>query len=292
MNVFVPIQNIKQMHDVISCDAYAVILSTAFCSVKTQAPLSRSVLTQLANRALQKKVPWYLSVNRMILQSEWKALEREIVFAETLAPTGYIVSDLGVMHYLKKYYPDRKIVLQTDTTITQSHDTGILLSMGADLVVLARELTLDEITEIVRQYPNHTAISAFGYQVMSTSSRPLLSNYFQHIHKDENVLYQRYTLQEEGRMERYPAMQDEHGFHIFAPGVLEIFDEVRALEEVGMKNVMIDTLFIDDETVLTAIQALNQKINPDVAKAEISKKYPLTKALYYTATSAVKVVSE
>jgi U32 family peptidase len=292
MNLFVPIHNHEQLAAVASLKVSAVILSTAFCSSKTQYPLTIDELASLSKKSTEKKVPWYLSVNRMMLQGEWSTFEQEIQQVSTFHPTGFIVSDLGVMYYLKKNYPDKKIILQTDTTIANAQDVEILLSLGVDVVALARELTLNEITEIVLRHGNHVMISGFGYQCMSTSSRPLMSNYFEYIQQDFDVLYKRFTLQEEGRNERYPAMQDTHGFHIFTSSVLEVFDEANTLEEVGLNHLIIDSLFIDDDTVQSVIKTFNKKMIIEEAISEISKKYLLSKALYYTPTSAIKVVIE
>lgn len=292
MNIFVPVHNHQQLISYSSSKVSAVIFSTAFCSSKTQHPLTLSECESLAMQAKALGLPWYLSINRMILQSEWSALQQEVHVINALDPTGYVVSDFGVLHYLKKNYPDKKIILQTDTTITNALDVEILLTMGVDLVALARELTLVEVSEIVKRFGSRVLISGFGYQCMSTSNRPLMSNYFEHIHKEMDVLYNRFTLQEEGRTEQYPAMQDTHGFHIFTSAILEIFDEVKELEEIGLENLWIDTLFVDDETIKTVIDTFSQKTDINVAKAEISSKYVISKALYYTPTSAVKVVGE
>ena len=242
MNLFVPVHRIEQLASFSALKVSAVILSTAFCSSKTQHPLTMEELSSISKKAIEMDLPWYLSVNRMILQSEWSAFQSEIQQIISYHPAGFIVSDLGVMHYLKKNFPKKRIVLQTDTTITSSQDVEILLTLGVDLVALARELTFAEVTEIVKQHGNQVLISGFGYQSMSTSNRPLMSNYFEHIDRDIEVLYKRFTLQEEGRMERYPAMQDIHGFHIFTSSVLENFDEVNLLESIGLKHLVIDSL--------------------------------------------------
>lgn len=291
MNVFVPIHNVSQLHSAVSSSAHAVILSTAFCSVKTQHPLNHDELIALTFEVNQLHMPWYLSVNRMIMQSEWDSLKLEIEAADNLGPAGYIVADLGVMHYIKKNYPTRKVILHTDTTITHAQDVAILLSMGVDLVVLARELTFEEIREIVCKFPSQTAINGFGYPVMSTSSRPLLSSYFHHIDKDADVDYRRYTLQEEGRTDRYPAMQDIHGFHIFAPGVLEIFEEIQNLEESGLNLLLIDSIFLDDADVFAAVDVFLKHKDIESFKSELAKKHRLFKALIHTPTSSVKVVN-
>jgi collagenase-like PrtC family protease len=291
MNLFVPVHRIEQLASFSALKVSAVILSTAFCSSKTQHPLTMEELSSISKKAIEMDLPWYLSVNRMILQSEWSAFQSEIQQIISYHPAGFIVSDLGVMHYLKKNFPKKRIVLQTDTTITSAQDVEILLTLGVDLVALARELTFAEVTEIVKQHGNQVLISGFGYQSMSTSNRPLMSNYFEHIDRDIEVLYKRFTLQEEGRMERYPAMQDNHGFHIFTSSVLENFEEVNLLESIGLKHLMIDSLFIDEETIHTVIETFNKNIPMDAAIAQISGKYPLSKALYYTPTSAVKAVS-
>ena len=291
MNLFLPAHNVEQIASYSALKVSAVILSTAFCSSKTQHPLTMEELSSISKKAVELNLPWYLSVNRMMLQSEWSAFENEIQQIISYQPTGFIVSDLGVMHYLKKNFPNKRMVLQTDTTITNAQDIEILLSMGVHLVALARELTFDEVSEIVKQHGNQVLISGFGYQSMSTSNRSLMSNYFEHIERDIEVLYKRFTLQEESRMERYPTMQDNHGFHIFTSSVLENFDEVNLLERVGLKHLIIDSLFIDEETVHTVIETFNKNIPVDVAIAQISEKYPLSKALYYTPTSAVKAVN-
>lgn len=291
MNLFVPVHKVEQLTSFSALNVSAVILSTAFCSSKTQHPLTMEELSSISKKTIEMNLPWYLSVNRMMLQSEWSAFENEIHQIMTFHPAGFIVSDLGVMHYLKKNFPNKRIVLQTDTTITNAQDVEILLSMGVDLVALARELTFAELTEIVEQHGNQVLISGFGYQSMSTSDRPLMSNYFEHIDRDIEVLYKRFTLQEEGRRERYPAMQDTHGFHIFSSSVLENFEEVNLLERIGLKHLIIDSLFIDEETVHTVIETFNKNIPIEAAIAQISGKYPLSKALYYTPTSAVKAVS-
>lgn len=291
MNLFVPAHQVEQLASYAALKVSAVILSTAFCSSKTQHPLTIAELSTISKRAAELNLPWYLSVNRMILQSEWSAFQREIQQIITLQPTGFIVSDLGVLHYLKKNFPAKKVILQTDTTITNAQDVEILLALGVDLVALARELTFDEVSEIVKQHGNQVLISGFGYQSMSTSNRPLMSNYFEHIDRGIEVLYKRFTLQEEGRLERYPAMQDIHGFHIFTSSVLENFDEVNLLERIGLNHLIIDSLFIDEETIKTVILAFNKNIPIEAAVAQISRKYPLSKALYYTPTSSVKAVS-
>jgi putative protease len=291
MNVFVPIHKISQLHSAMLSHAYAVILSTAFCSVKTQHPLNHDELIALTSEAKQLNMPWYLSVNRMILQSEWDMLKQQLEIIDQLQPEGYIVSDLGVMHFIKKNYPSRKVILHTDTTITHAQDVEILISLGVDLIVLARELTFEEIREIICKFPDQTAITGFGYPSMSTSSRPLLSSYFHHIERNADVDYKRFTLQEEGRTDRYPAMQDIHGFHIFAPGVLEIFEEVRTLETAGLNHVMIDSLFLDDEDVFSAVDVFQKNKDIDSVISELKNKYALFKALYHTPTSTVKVVN-
>jgi putative protease len=292
MNIFVPVDNHQQLMSCFCAKVSAVIFSTAFCSTKTLSPLSIKELSSLSIEAAEMKLPWYLSINRMILQSEWATLQNEINRINDFHPAGYIVSDVGVMYYLKQNFSDKKIIMQTDTTITNAQDVEVLLDIGADFVALARELTFDEVREIVRIFGNRVLISGFGYQSMSTSNRSLLSNYFEHIRKDVDVYYKRFTLQEEGRMERYPAMQDAHGFHIFTSSILEVFDEVAELEALGLERLMIDRLFIDDETIRMVIDTFQKRMDVDRIKAEISVKYKLSKALYYTPTSASKVVSE
>ena len=91
----------------------------------------------------------YLTINTLMKESE---LEQELYpFLKPYYEAGVdavIVQDLGVFLYIKKYFPDLPIHASTQMTITGELGAKMLEELGAERIVTARELSLEEIREI------------------------------------------------------------------------------------------------------------------------------------------------
>lgn len=103
-------------------------------------------------------------------------------FLETVASSGadaVIASDLGTMELIKKYVPNSDLHASVQSGIVNFATAEFLYNMGAKRVVLARELSLDEIAEIRARTPNEMEIETFihGAMCVSYSARCLLSDY-------------------------------------------------------------------------------------------------------------------
>ena len=121
----------------------------------------------------------YVVCNTLPRNNELDELPR---FLEDVAQSGadaLIIADIGVMSLAKKYAPDVDIHMSTQTGIVNWRTATTLFELGAKRVVLARELSLEEITEIKRRAPKDLEIECFvhGAMCMSFSGRCLISQY-------------------------------------------------------------------------------------------------------------------
>ena len=103
-------------------------------------------------------------------------------FLEQLEDAGadaVIAADLGVMGMVKRYAPHAALHVSTQFGVVNSAAANMLADFGADRVVLARELHLDEIAAIRAKTPPTLELEAFvhGAMCVSFSGRCLLSNY-------------------------------------------------------------------------------------------------------------------
>ena len=109
-------------------------------------------------------------------------LERLPAFLEQLEDAGadaVIAADFGVMGMVKRYAPHAALHVSTQFGVVNSAAANMLADFGADRVVLARELHLDEIAAIRAKTPPTLELEAFvhGAMCVSFSGRCLLSNY-------------------------------------------------------------------------------------------------------------------
>ncbi|OEH84426.1 hypothetical protein BHU72_09415 [Desulfuribacillus stibiiarsenatis] len=123
----------------------------------------------------QRKV--FVAVNTIIKDSEMKEL---VTYAEQLAaigPDAVILQDLGAANIFKTYIPDLSIHASTQLTTTNQYGVQALRNLGFKRVVLARELTLEEIAEIHQIHPD-IEIESFihGAQCFCYSGQCLMSS--------------------------------------------------------------------------------------------------------------------
>lgn len=131
--------------------------------------------------AHERNVKVYVTVNIFALDEDFIKLEQYIKQLSEANVDAVIVSDIGVMKLVKEAAPNLAIHVSTQTSITNSKAIRVLRDeLGAERVVLARELSLDQIAEINKNLNGkvETEVFVHGAMCVSYSGRCLLSNYF------------------------------------------------------------------------------------------------------------------
>ncbi len=93
----------------------------------------------------------YLTVNTLMKEQEMKELFEYLLPYYRHGLDAVIVQDLGVLSFVREYFPDLPIHASTQMTITGVYGAGLLKELGAERVVTARELSLKEIRQIHQQ---------------------------------------------------------------------------------------------------------------------------------------------
>lgn len=168
-----------------------------------------------------KKV--YVTVNTMPTNEEIDALPDYLALLEEIGPDALIVADLGVISMAKQYAPHLELHISTQAGIVNWAAAAAAWEMGAKRVVLARELTLEQIAGIREKAPEGLEIEAFvhGAMCMSVSGRCLLSNYMSGRDGNRGQCAQpcrwKYALLEEKRPGQYFEIgENEDGSYILS----------------------------------------------------------------------------
>ena len=127
--------------------------------------------------SLGRKV--YVTCNTLPREDELAALPGFLELTAALGADALIVADLGVLALAKRYAPNVPVHVSTQFGVVNSAAANMLADLGAKRVVLARELSLDEIAAIRAHSPPQLELEAFvhGAMCVSFSGRCLLSNY-------------------------------------------------------------------------------------------------------------------
>lgn len=192
-----------------------------------------------------KKV--YITVNIIPRNSDLERLEPYIKYIRDIGADAVIISDLGIFSAVREWCPDLNIHVSTQASTSNWRTARVWKNMGASRVVLARELSLDEIQEIHDKAEMETEVFIHGAMCISWSGRCLLSNYFTEGQRDSNrgeciqACRFRYTVMEESRPGQYwPIAEDENGTYLFNSKDLCLLDYLPELQHAGVSSLKIE----------------------------------------------------
>lgn len=167
---------------------------------------------------LGKKI--YVTVNIFPHNSDIAKLPAYLTFLNEIKVDAILVADLGVFTLAKEYAPDVELHISTQANNTNWAAVNAWAELGASRVVLAREMSLEEVKEIREKCSVELEMFVHGAMCISYSGRCLMSNYLTGRDANRGSCAQpcrwNYALVEEKRPGQYfPVLEDERGTYIF-----------------------------------------------------------------------------
>lgn len=192
-------------------------------------------------------------------------------FLKSVKDTGVdavILSDLGMFALTKEIAPDLDIHVSTQANNVNYKSAEMWYKMGAKRVILAREMSFDEIKEIRQRTPEELELEAFvhGAMCISYSGRCLLSNYMAGRDSNQGACAHpcrwKYFLMEEQRPGEYmPVYENERGTFIYNSKDLCMLPYIDKLIESGLCSFKIEGRVKSEFYVATVVKAYRTAID-------------------------------
>ncbi len=189
----------------------------------------------------------HVTVNTMPRNDEIANLPPYLEQLQDAGVDALIVADMGAFMLAGKYAPKCQRHISTQQSIANYECAQAWYDLGAQRVVLARELNLDEIRTIREKTSKELEIETFGHGAMcvSYSGRCLLSNYMTGRDSNRGACAQpcryQYALMEEKRPgEYFPVFEDEKGTYIMNSRDMCTIDHLKDLTDVGIDCIKIE----------------------------------------------------
>lgn len=228
--------------------ADAVYLGADMFSMRAASPnFIGDELEKAVRRAHDKGVKVYLTVNTLPRNNEISVLPEHIEKWSSIGIDAFIVADFGVLDLCKKYAPSVPVHISTQAGIVNYHTAEVFYNLGASRVVLARELSLSEISEIAAKRPKGLEIETFvhGAMCVSFSGRCLLSNYLTGRDANRGECAQpcrwEYALMEKKRDGMYfPISDSKDGTYILNSRDMCMIEHIPELVNAGIDSFKIE----------------------------------------------------
>lgn len=243
-----PVGDIERLYAALDYGADAVYLGGTMFGMRAQsAKFDADSLKLAADEVHSRGKRIYLTCNTLPRNDDLPLLEGFVRDACDAGVDALITTDIGVFMLIKKFAPDMEIHVSTQAGVVNYESARQFYNMGAKRVVLARELSLDEIAEIRAKTPDDLEIEAFvhGAMCMSFSGRCLISQYL--VDRDANKgecaqpCRWNYALVEEKRPgEFYPIFEGEQGSYILNAKDLCMIDHLDKVAKAGVNSFKIE----------------------------------------------------
>ena len=243
-----PAGDMERLKMAVLYGADAVYLAgTAFGMRAFAGNFSPEELPQAVAYAHSKGVKVHVTVNTMPRNEEAAQLPAYLEQLQDAGVDALILADLGAFMLAGKYAPKCQRHISTQQSIANYECAQSWFDLGAQRVVLARELSLEEIRTIRQKTSPELEIETFGHGAVcvSYSGRCLLSNYMTGRDSNRGACAQpcryQYALMEEKRPgEYFPVFEDEKGTYILKSRDMCKIDHLRELQEAGIDCIKIE----------------------------------------------------
>ncbi|KUO78636.1 MAG: peptidase U32 [Desulfosporosinus sp. BRH_c37] len=218
----------------------------------------------LLTHGLGKKI--YVTVNIFAHEPDFEELPVYLKQLEGLGVDGAIVSDPGIIALSQEVAPLLHLHLSTQANSTNSYSVRFWLKQGIERVVLARELTLEELRDMRIKVEGGLEIFIHGAMCMSYSGRCLMSNYLTGRDANRGECTQPcrwgYALVEEKRPEQvFPIEEDERGTYVFNSHDLCLLPHLPLLKPIRLDSFKIEGRMKSVQYVASTVKVYRQAID-------------------------------
>lgn len=248
IELLAPAGNLDCLYTAVEFGADAIYLGGQAFSMRTA--LSNFDNEQLrigVDYAHQRGVKVYYTLNTIPTNAEISQLESHIINAAKTGVDAFIVADLGVLSIIKKTAPEIEIHLSTQAGVMNYATANEFYRLGAKRIVLARELSLDDIRVIRENTPKELEIEAFvhGAICVSYAGRCLLSHYL--TGRDANrgecaqpCRWEYYLMKNKQDGEYFPVIEQDNSSYILNSRDLCMIEHIKELADAGINSFKIE----------------------------------------------------
>ncbi len=225
-----------------------------------------------------KKV--YITLNIIAKDEDFEGLKEYLEFLQDTKVDAVIVADIGVMEFVRKYAPKLDIHISTQANIINSYTANFFADLGVKRLILARELSLEQIKKLRQNLPKEVEIEVFvhGAMCMAYSGRCLLSNYLTGRDSNHGECVQacrwKYYVREVSRDDELEVEEDEKGSYIFNSKDLNMLSYLKELKEAGVDSIKIEGRMKSSYYVATVVNAYRMALDmlPKKPTEELEKE--------------------
>jgi len=246
MELLSPAGNFEKMKTAVMYGADAVYLAGTGFGLRAKAGnFDNDGLVEAFSYLRERGKKGYVTVNAYLKSGEFDGLKQYLGELNEIGPDALIVSDPGVFKTIKDMGIKIPVHISTQANVTNLQAVELWAQLGAERVILAREVHKDEVAYICKNSSIEIECFVHGAMCISMSGRCLISNYM--TGRDANhgecthPCRWNYSLVEEKRPGvSWDVEEDERGTYFYNSKDLCLIDHIGDMADMGVKSFKIE----------------------------------------------------
>lgn len=212
----------------------------------------------------------FVNINKNILNNDIEPIKKVLLELDRLNLTGIFFYDLALLK-LKK-----DLNLKTDLVWSQTHmvnnykTCNYYHSKGVKYALLGKEITLEEIIEIIKNTTITPMVEVFGYPSVAFSKRKLITNYYKDLNKESKEIL---DVTEKVTNSIYELTEDENGTSFFLKDLVNGTGIIKELYNNNLQYIIMRGYGVEDNLFNELITDTKEYINSNCTNDSYIEKY-------------------
>ena len=248
--------------------ADGLILALKDFSVQSPTTYTKEEIKEIISANPDKEI--FISINKNIFNRELEALKDVLLYLDTLRINGIFFYDLAILQLKKELNLKLDLVWNQTYMVNNYKTCNYYHQKGVKYALLSKEITLEEILEIVAKSTITTMVEVLSMPSVAFSKRSLVTNYYHNLAKSP---HHKITVTEKATKQEYEVIEDENGTNFFLKSITNGTVVIKSLYENNVPYIIMREYGIDSATFKELIEDTKKYIEGNCQDTNYLLKY-------------------
>lgn len=239
-------ESIEQVKELLEAGVDRIYVGEKHYGLRLPHTFTYDELRQIADLVHEAGREIVVAVNALMHQDMMDNIKPFLDFLAEIKTDYITVGDAGVFYVVNRDKYPFKTIYDASTMVTSSRQINFWSQKaGASEAVLAREVPSAELFAMQDILEIPAEVLVYGASVIHHSKRPLLQNYYNFTHIDDEKTRERdlFLAEPSDPTSHYSIFEDNHGTHIFANNDLDLMTKLLELIEHGFTHWKLEGIY-------------------------------------------------
>ena len=254
-------ESIEQVEQLLEAGVDRIYVGEKDFGLRLPTTFSHDQLREIAKLVHKAGKELIVAVNALMHQDMMDKIKPYLDYLLEIGVDYITVGDAGVFYVLQRDGYNFKTIYDASTMVTSSRQINFWgKNAGVSEAVLAREIPSAELFKMPEILEIPAEILVYGASVIHHSKRPLLQNYYNFTHIDDEKTRERdlFLAEPSDPKSHYSIFEDNHGTHIFANNDLDLMTKLEELVEHGFTHWKLEGIYTPGQNFVEIVKLFIQ----------------------------------